>query len=120
MSLRAAVVLPLVLALGCGHSEDEWQAQLAKYAALQKKDNDLAAQLAAEQGRVKELSGQLEAMGVKLSDEGAEKSKLSQDMAQMKAALAERPAISQSASPAKTLSQTGAWRRIVVRCILLF
>jgi chemotaxis protein MotB len=77
------------LALGCGHSEDEWQAQLAKYAALQKKDNDLAAQLAAEQGRVKELSGQLEAMGVKLSDEGAEKSKLSQDMAQMKAALAE-------------------------------
>ena len=89
MSLRAAVVLPLVLALGCGHSEDEWQAQLAKYAALQKKDNDLAAQLAAEQGRVKELSGQLEAMGVKLSDEGAEKSKLSQDMAQMKAALAE-------------------------------
>ncbi|HEX2876161.1 MAG TPA: OmpA family protein [Polyangiaceae bacterium] len=89
MSLRAAVVLPLFLALGCGHSEDEWQAQLAKYAALQKKDNDLAAQLAAEQGRVKELSGQLEAMGVKLSDEGAEKSKLSQDMAQMKAALAE-------------------------------
>jgi chemotaxis protein MotB len=89
LSLRAAVVLPLVLALGCGHSEDEWQAQLAKYAALQKKDNDLAAQLAAEQGRVKELSGQLEAMGVKLSDEGAEKSKLSQDMAQMKAALAE-------------------------------
>jgi chemotaxis protein MotB len=79
----------LVLALACGHSEDEWQAQLAKYAALQKKDNDLTAQLAAEQGRVKELSGQLEAMGVKLSDEGAEKSKLSQDMAQMKAALAE-------------------------------
>ena len=53
MSLRAAVVLPLVLALGCGHSEDVWQAQLAKFAALQKKDNDLAAQLAAEQGRRK-------------------------------------------------------------------
>ena len=89
MSLRAAVVLPLVLALGCGHSEDEWQAQLAKYAQLQKKDNDLAAELAAQQGRVKELSDQLEAMGVKLSAEGGEKAKLTQDMAQMKAALAE-------------------------------
>ncbi len=31
----------------------------------------------------------------------------------MKAALVERPAISHSASPAKTLSQTGAWRRMV-------
>lgn len=89
MSLRAAVVLPLILALGCGHSEDEWQAQLAKYAALQKKDNELEAQLAAQQGRVKELSDQLEGMGVKLSAEGSEKAKLTQDMAQMKAALAE-------------------------------
>jgi len=81
--------LPLVLALGCGHSEDEWQAQLAKYAALQKKDNDLAQQLSSEQSRVKELSDQLEAMGVKLSSEGSEKEKLTQDIAQMKAALAE-------------------------------
>src|SRR5665213_2581843 len=31
----------------------------------------------------------------------------------MKAALVKRPAISQRATPAKTLSQTGAWRRIV-------
>jgi len=89
LSLRLAVVLPLVLAIGCGHSEDEWQAQLAKYAALQKKDTDLASRLAAEQTRVKELSDQLETMGVKLSTEGGEKEKLTQDMAQMKAALAE-------------------------------
>lgn len=91
MSLRSAVVLPLtlVLALGCGHSEDEWQAQLAKYAALEKKGNDLQGQLSAQQGRVKELSDQLEAMGVKLSSEGSEKEKLTQDVAQMKAALAE-------------------------------
>jgi len=79
----------LVLALGCGHSEDEWQAQLAKYAALQKKDGELSQQLNAEQSRVKELSDQLEAMGVKLSSEGSEKEKLTQDIAQMKAALAE-------------------------------
>jgi chemotaxis protein MotB len=75
--------------MGCGHSEDEWQAQLAKYAALQKKDTGLASQLAEQQARVKELSDQLETMGVKLSTEGGEKAKLTQDMAQMKAALAE-------------------------------
>jgi len=89
LSLRAVVVLPLVLALGCGHSEDEWQAQLSKYAALEKKDSDTAAALAAQQAKVKELSDQLEGMGVKLSSEGSEKAKLTQDMAQMKAALAE-------------------------------
>ncbi len=75
--------------MGCGHSEDEWQAQLAKYAALQKKDTGLESQLSEQQTRVKELSDQLEAMGVKLSTEGGEKAKLTQDMAQMKAALAE-------------------------------
>ncbi|HWA75543.1 MAG TPA: OmpA family protein [Polyangiaceae bacterium] len=89
MSSRAAFVLASVLALGCGHSEDEWQAQLAKYAALEKKDADIAAQLAAERENVKKLSEQLEAMGVKLCSEGSEKDKLAQDMAQLKAALAE-------------------------------
>lgn len=89
MSLKRALWLPVVFALGCGHSEDEWQAQLGKYAALEKKDQDLQAQLAAQQTRVKELSDQLEAMGVKLSSEGSEKEKLAQDMAQMKSALAE-------------------------------
>jgi chemotaxis protein MotB len=78
-----------MLALGCGHSEDEWQAQLAKYAALEKKHQGVETQLAEQQARVKELGGQLEAMGVKLSSEGSEKDKLTQDMAQMKAALAE-------------------------------
>jgi chemotaxis protein MotB len=89
LSLRTAVVLPLWLALACGHSEDEWQAQLAKYAELQKNHGALEQQVAAEQGKVKDLSGQLEAMGVKLDSEGNEKEKLSQDVAQMKAALAE-------------------------------
>jgi chemotaxis protein MotB len=79
----------MVLAVACGHSEDEWQAQLAKYAQLQKKDNELAAQLAEKEARVQELSSQLEGMGVKLSAEGSEKAKLTQDMTQMKAALAE-------------------------------
>jgi chemotaxis protein MotB len=89
LKLRSAVILPLALVLGCGHSEDEWQAQLAKYAALEKKDADLQGQLDAQRAKVKELSEQLEAMGVKLSSEGSEKEKLTQDIAQMKAALAE-------------------------------
>jgi chemotaxis protein MotB len=89
LSLRFAVVLPLIVALGCGYSEDEWKAQLDKYAALEKKHTELAAQLEAQRARVNELNGQLEAMGVKLSSEGSEKEKLSQDVAQMKAALAE-------------------------------
>jgi chemotaxis protein MotB len=89
LSSRFALILPLALALSCGHSEDEWQAQLAKYAALQKQHQSLAGELEQQRGRVKELSDQLETMGVKLSSEGSEKEKLSQDVAQMKAALAE-------------------------------
>jgi chemotaxis protein MotB len=79
----------LLLALGCGHSEDAWQAQLAKYAALEKKDADVAAQLEGERVSVEKLKAQLEAMGVELSSEGGEKEKLAQDIAQMKLALAE-------------------------------
>lgn len=89
MSARFALLLPLALALACGHSEDEWQAQLAKYAALEKKNSELSSQIAEQQARAKELSVQLENMGVKLSSEGTEKEKLSQDVAEMKAALAE-------------------------------
>jgi chemotaxis protein MotB len=89
LSSRFALVLPLTLALACGHSEDEWQAQLAKYAALEKQHRSLAGELEQQRARVNELSNQLETMGVKLSSEGSEKEKLSQDVAQMKAALAE-------------------------------
>jgi chemotaxis protein MotB len=89
LSSRFALVLPLTLALACGHSEDEWQAQLAKYAALEKQHRSLAGELEQQRARVSELSNQLETMGVKLSSEGSEKEKLSQDVAQMKAALAE-------------------------------
>jgi chemotaxis protein MotB len=89
LSSRFGLVLPLTLALACGHSEDEWQAQLAKYAALEKQHQSLAGELEQQRSRVNELSNQLETMGVKLSSEGSEKEKLSQDVAQMKAALAE-------------------------------
>lgn len=80
----------LVLALSsCGHSEQEWKAELAKYDALAHKNSELESELAKQKQRVADLSTELEKMGVKLSTEGTEKAKLSQDVDQMKAALAE-------------------------------
>lgn len=52
----------------CGHSEDEWQAQLAKYNALSKKYSAQEADVAKEQQRIQELTKQLEDMGVKVKD----------------------------------------------------
>jgi chemotaxis protein MotB len=86
---RFALVLPLMFAVGCGYSEDEWKAQLAKYEQLDKQNKEHQAELDKQRARVLELAGQLENMGVKLSSEGSEKEKLTQDIAQMKAALAE-------------------------------
>ncbi|HKY38198.1 MAG TPA: OmpA family protein [Polyangiaceae bacterium] len=89
MSLRALALIPLSLAIACGHSEEEWKAQLAKYAALEQKHKGLEGELADHKARVGTLSAQLEQMGVQLSSEGSEKEKLNQDIAQMKAALEE-------------------------------
>jgi chemotaxis protein MotB len=49
---------------GCGHSEDEWQAQLARYNQCR---GDLDQQVAAARARVAELEGQLRAAGVETS-----------------------------------------------------
>lgn len=89
MWTRSAIVSSLVLALGCGYSEDEWKAQLAKYETLDKQNRELQAELDKQRARVLSLGEKLESMGVKLSSEGSEKEKLAQDIAQMKAALAE-------------------------------
>jgi chemotaxis protein MotB len=89
VSLRARFLIPLSLVLACGHTEEEWKAQLDKYAALEQKHKGLESELADQKARVAALSGQLEQMGVQLSSEGSEKEKLNQDLAQMKAALAE-------------------------------
>jgi chemotaxis protein MotB len=45
--------------VSCGHSEDEWQAQLAKNAALQ-------SDLDKEKGRVHDLEAKLKSMGIEL------------------------------------------------------
>ena len=69
---------------GCGYSEEEWQAQLDKYNQLlaEKNSNDqaaaaaqkkLAAELAAEQAKVSDLTK-------KLSDAGVDISKLNESL----------------------------------------
>src|SRR5690606_16229508 len=67
-----ALVLALA-AVGCGHSESEWQAQLDKYGQLENQYNDeksqreqLEEELAATKLRVAELSARLKEMGVNL------------------------------------------------------
>ncbi|UQA60729.1 OmpA family protein [Polyangium aurulentum] len=73
MHLRifAASTLVAALALGCGYSEEEWQAQLDKYNKLMADKNasdaraaKLAADLEAEKARVADLSQKLQAAGV--------------------------------------------------------
>jgi chemotaxis protein MotB len=86
---RHTLFLPMVLALACGHSEDEWKAQLAKYDSLAKKNSALEDELAKERKRVKDLNDQLEKMGVKLSAEGTEKEQLSKNLEDLKSALEE-------------------------------
>lgn len=64
--LRPAALLACaaLLATGCGYSEDQWQAQLAKYNQLKSDD---AAKLADAQKKIADLTKQLEAMGVNVS-----------------------------------------------------
>jgi chemotaxis protein MotB len=103
---RFAVVLPLVLGgilASCGYSEDEWQAQLAKYGQLdqafqaEKKEHAATrAELQQAQQRVADLKSQLEKMGLDLENlsaqleaTGSEKEKLAQSLDQLKRALEE-------------------------------
>jgi chemotaxis protein MotB len=88
---------------GCGYSEDEWQAQLAKYSELdsQHKQDQAALhqtkdELAASKARVAALTAELSKMGVdvetlsrKLLEEGTEKERLSADVDELKRAVSE-------------------------------
>jgi chemotaxis protein MotB len=91
------------ITLGCGYSEEEWQAQLDKYNRLvaqnqetQAKLADVNKQLEAARNRVAKLEGELEALGVDLSKlnqdlatRSTELSKLNADLEEQKKALAE-------------------------------
>jgi chemotaxis protein MotB len=100
---RFALIASCIAALACGYSEDEWQAQLARYSELDsihKRESAELAQtkqsLAEAQAKVLQLSGELEKMGVdvdtlsrKLAEEGTEKERLSADVNELKQAVSE-------------------------------
>jgi chemotaxis protein MotB len=72
----AAVAMGIV---GCGYSEDEWQAQLAKYNNLKAEDN---AKLREAQDKIDQLTMELKNMGVEVTSTKA-------SLAEQKKALAE-------------------------------
>lgn len=92
-----------LMAVSCGYSEEEWQAQLDKYNKLSQEHQSTEAKLAATKNeladakkRVKDLSKQLEALGVDMSklneslqDKEAKMSKLAGTLAEQERALAE-------------------------------
>jgi chemotaxis protein MotB len=98
-----APALLVVLAMGCGYSEEEWQAQLDKYNRLSSKNQETESRLAQVQReldetkkRVDDLSKQLSAAGVDISklneslqDREARMSKLSASLEERERALAE-------------------------------
>ena len=91
------------LAVGCGYSEDEWQAQLARYSSLDSQDKQTRAELdktreelTAAKSRVNNLGLELGKMGVdvetltrKLLEEGTEKERLSAEADELKRAVTE-------------------------------
>jgi chemotaxis protein MotB len=79
LSYFAFVAALAVFAFGCGYSEDQWQAQLAKYNQL-KSDDD--AKIHAEQAKIDDLIRQLKDLGVEVSTTKA-------DLAQRQKALEE-------------------------------
>jgi len=97
-------VLALALAMmACGHSEEEWQAQLAKYnaavaknQAANKRIGELEQELQKSKDRVTELEMQLESMGLDLNklnsaleSRGEALAELNSDMERMRKALEE-------------------------------
>lgn len=90
-------------AAGCGHSEEEWQAQLAKYntevqknQAAQKQVAETQQQLDASKTRVGDLEAQLQSMGMDmtklneaLATKGQALDSVNSDLVQMRNALAE-------------------------------
>jgi chemotaxis protein MotB len=78
-SVSSLLVLVAVGVVGCGYSEDEWQAQLAKYNNLKAEDD---AKLRDAQAKVDQLTQELKNMGVEVSSTKA-------SLAEQKKALAE-------------------------------
>jgi chemotaxis protein MotB len=96
MKSGVALVLMALLATGCGYSEDEWQAQLAKYGQLngqyqreKQTREQTQAELAAAMERVASLESKLAQMGVDVKTLSTEKQRLSSTLDETTRALEE-------------------------------
>src|SRR5580704_17240925 len=89
-------VLPLVfipalsiLASGCGHSEEEWQAQLDKYNRLQQEHDAILKALEDAKARVADLEHKLQAMGVDIEERDKKLAGLSASLEELERARRE-------------------------------
>jgi len=92
----AISVLAAAAAMGCGYSEDEWKAQLAKYDQLnsqfqkeQATRAELEAQLEQAKQRVASLTAKLQEMGVNVEQLSTEKQRLASSLDETQRALEE-------------------------------
>ncbi|EYF08868.1 OmpA/MotB family protein [Chondromyces apiculatus] len=118
MHLRNFVLPAMVasFALGCGYSEEEWQAQLDKYNRLQGEHQNTEARLAktqadlkAEQTRVSELTKKLEAAGFDITKLNENLQNTASQVSQLSASLEERErALAEYKARAKQLEQIKA------------
>lgn len=99
LHVALACVVLAALAVSCGHSEDEWQAQLGKYQALQSTAMSREAALQKELDEARQavvtLEGQLRALGIDLKQLETEKSKIATTLQEREKALAEYKARAQ-------------------------
>jgi chemotaxis protein MotB len=99
MTMRGIALWTVVVALGatgCGYSEDEWQAQLAKYGQLngqyqneKKSHEDTQAELEKTKQRVAELTAKLQQMGVNVEQLSTDKQRLTSSLDETQRALEE-------------------------------
>lgn len=104
MFKRISIIsLALAILSGCGHSEEEWQAQLAKYGQLndqyqqeQAAHAEAQAELDKQKQRVADLTKQMQEMGInmdslneQLQQTGTEKQQLAASLQEVKQALEE-------------------------------
>ena len=78
-----------ILAPGCGHSEEEWQAQLDKYGRLESEHKAKLKELEDAQAKEAELEKQLKAMGVDIQERDKKLAGLSASLEERERALAE-------------------------------
>ena len=100
---RLILLVSMFAVAACGYSEDEWQAQLAKYDQLSRQHQDeqtahqkTKEELEATMKRVADLTEQLKSMGVNMDElnqqlqaTGTEKEQLAKNLEQLKRALEE-------------------------------